>query len=207
LSAQDRTITNAKSRPVVSTASTIKQAAVRVTAVLRDDVAWERAEAATALVDRWIWTAPGAQLGRLQPGHRDRDPGSQPVELLDAQPDVLQDEEQYGLAADGTVLVHREWVAGLGPRVYSYDRTGPDVIVFRWGLDGNRCGVELLRALPGGRLAHAVDVNADGECFAERYDWDEDALRAVELLAVSSSARLQARRVRVTDRVVYEGRR
>jgi hypothetical protein len=190
----------------VSTAATIKQAAVRVTRVLHDDAAWERAEAATAQVDRWIWTGAGAQLGRIAPGHRDRDPGSAPVEVLDHQPSAIEDEEQYGLAADGTVLVHREWVAGHGPRIYSYDRSGPEVFAFRWGLDGARCGVELLRALPDGRLAHAVDVNADGECFAERYDWDGDALRAVELLAVSSSARLQARRVRVTDRVVYAGR-
>lgn len=187
----------------VSNAVAIKQASVRLTALLSDEQAWEAAGRIAGGATTWAWANAGAQLGRIGEAQREVDPASTCAELLAAAPSAPQDEEEYGFDASGAVLAHREWTGGEGPRTYAYDRSGEDVLVFRWDLAGERAGIELLSYRPDGRLAHAVDVNAASECFAERYAWRGDHLDAVELLAVSISSRPQARRVRVTDRFVY----
>lgn len=210
-------------RPAATTATTIKQATERLAALLHDEAAWLAAAERAAEAERWVWTAAGAQLGRVGPGHRRHDPAAEEPVLLDEPPERPGDEELYGLDAAGDVVVHRDWLAGAGPRLHAYDRSGPGLLIRRWAADGDPAGLELVVALPDGRLTHTVDMNAAGETFAERYLWAENSgpggtraagpavaggagevrLRAVELLAVSSSTRPRSRRVRVTDRVVY----
>lgn len=191
----------------LSNAVSIKQASVRLTDLLADEVAWASAAAIADTATHWSWTAAGAQLGRIGAAHREHDPVSPPPQHLDKAPRRPRDEEEYGFDAAGVVIAHREWIAGDGPRAYAYERgEAADDLVFRWDAAGRPAGIELLSHLPGGRLAHTVDINMAGECFAERYAWRGTTLEVVELLAVSISRRPQARRVRVTDRFVYAGR-
>lgn len=184
----------------------LKQAAVQLSARVADAQAWAAAEEAMTGVDRWIWAQAGAQLGRFGAEHRSLDPLTDGPQLLDEAPTAPTDEEQYGLNADGEVVAQRSWTGGDQPVVHAYLREGVDLLIHRWDPRGERAGIELVRPSADGRLLYTVDVNAAGECFAERYAWDGQRLQAVELLVVSSSARPQARRVRVTDRFVYDGR-
>ena len=181
----------------------LKQAAVRLTERAGDDAAWDAAEAVTNSVDRWVWAAAGAQLGRISRSHRGLDPVVAEHALLDESPESPRDEEQYGLDGDGQVVAQRSWIGGSGSLRYAYLRQGSELLIHRWDAAGERAGIELVHLAPDGRLLYTVDINADGECFAERYAWDGKTLQAVELLVVTSSDRPQARRVRVTDRFVY----
>lgn len=192
-------------RPVSVVA--FKQAAVQLTARLTDNDAWAEASAVASSVDRWIWACAGAQLGRIDAAHQAVDPIVMGRELLDAPPAAPSDEEEYGLAADGTVVAQRVWIGGSGPLLHAFLREeGGDLLIHRWDQQGRPAGIELVHRAADGRLLYTVDVNAQGECFAERYRWAGNQLQAVELLVVSQSARPQARRVRVTDRFVYGAR-
>lgn len=184
----------------------LKQAAVQLTQRSSDAGAWAAAEGVLTGVDRWVWAAAGSQLGRIGGAHRRLDPVVSESSLLDAPPAAPRDEEEYGLTADGTVVAQRTWIGGSGPLLHAYLREGGDLLIHRWDEAGERAGIELVRQDDQGRLLYTVDVNAAGECFGERYAWDGDVLQAVELVTVSSSSRPQARRVRVTDRFIYNGR-
>ena len=184
----------------------LKQAAVQLTARAQDAAAWASAQQVLETVDRWVWAAPGGQLGRACEAHRALDPVVVDAALLDAAPAQPTDEEQYGLSAAGNIVAQRSWIGGSGPLLHAYLRDGADLFIHRWDAAGERAGIELVCQHADGRLAYTVDVNASGECFGERYAWSGDGLQAVELVVVSSSTRPQARRVRVTDRFVYAGR-
>ncbi|MBJ7471699.1 MAG: hypothetical protein JHD16_10380 [Solirubrobacteraceae bacterium] len=184
----------------------LKQAAVQLTGRSQDDAAWATAEQVLETVDRWVWAAPGGQLGRAGEAHRALDPVVADAALLDAPPAQPTDEEQYGLSAAGKIVAQRSWIGGSGPLLHAYVRDGAELFIHRWDAAGKRAGIELVCEHADGRLAYTVDVNASGECFGERYSWSGEGLQAVELVVVSSSARPQARRVRVTDRFVYAGR-
>lgn len=183
----------------------LKQAAVQLTQRVDDTSAWAAAEAIAGTVERWVWAPAGAQLGRIQRPHRGLDPIVADHALLDSAPESPRDEDEYGLDGDGQVVVQRSWIGGSGPLRYAYLRDGTDLLIHRWDAAGEPAGIELVRQDSGGRLLYTVDINASGECFAERYAWTGETLDAVELLVVSSSERPQARRVRVTDRFVYAG--
>ncbi len=201
--------TASTSKRVPATASLIsvvrlKQAAVQLTQRSGDAGAWAAAREVTEGVDRWVWAEAGAQLGRVGTAHRGVDPVVGDLNLLDQAPAAPRDEEEYGLAADGQVVAQRSWIGGSGPLLHAYVREGGDLLIHRWDESGNQAGIELVRQNEHGRVLYTVDVNADGECFGERYAWAGDTLQAVELIVVSSSSRPQARRVRVTDRFVYD---
>lgn len=181
----------------------LKQAAVRLTERSCDAAAWDAADAVAETVDRWVWAPSGAQLGRIDRPHRGLDPIVADHPLLDSAPEAPWDEDEYGLDGDGQVVAQRSWIGGSGPLRYAYLRSGDDLLIHRWAACGEPAGIELVHQDGDGRLLYTVDINASGECFAERYAWTGEQLGAVELLVVSCSDRPQARRVRVTDRFVY----
>lgn len=183
----------------------LKQAAVQLTERADDASAWDAAEAVEGTVERWVWAPAGAQLGRIERPHRGLDPIVADHALLDSAPETPRDEDEYGLDGDGQVVAQRSWIGGSGPLRYAYLRDGDDLLIHRWAACGERRGIELVHQDAAGRLLYTVDINASGECFAERYAWAGEQLDAVELLVVSCSERPQARRVRVTDRFVYAG--
>lgn len=191
-------------RPVSVVA--FKQAAVLLTARLTDDAAWKAAAAQVDAVASWIWASAGAQLGRIDTAHHALDPAVRGRTLLDAPPSSPSDEEEYGLAADGTIVAQRVRIGGSGPLLRAFVVIDGDLLIHRWDRDGHPVGIELVHRAADGRIEYTVDVNAQGDCVGERFRWAGDHLEAVELLVVSQSARVGARRVRVTDRFVYGAR-
>ena len=191
-------------RPVSVVA--FKQAAVQLTERLRDDAAWQAASAQLEAVDSWVWASAGAQLGRIDGAHRGLDPAVSERTFLDVEPTAPSDEEEYGLAADGTIVAQRVRIGGSDPLFHAFLHVEGDLLIHRWDRDGRPAGIELVHRAADGRLRYTVDVNAQGDCVGERYRWSGDRLDAVEMLVVSQSARVGARRVRVTDRFVYASR-
>lgn len=191
-------------RPVSVVA--FKQAAVQLTARLTDETAWKEAAARLEAVDTWVWASAGAQLGRVENAHRALDPAVGDRTLLDAPPASPSDEEEYGLAADGTIVAQRVRIGGSGPLLHAFLHVEGDLLIHRWDAAGHPAGIELVHRAADGRLRYTVDVNAQGDCVGERYRWAGDHLDAVELLVVSQSPRAGARRVRITDRFQYGAR-
>ncbi|MDP2711310.1 MAG: hypothetical protein Q8O56_08825 [Solirubrobacteraceae bacterium] len=149
-------------------------------------------------VVRWQWAAEHSDLHRPQPLYRERN-GLRLPRLLDKPPSSPQNEQRYGLDANGEIVVAREYV---GPGEYREElrvRRGETVIGFRWMETGEPAEVNIARCVAGRmqsyvtiwpQIAPAADMPHGS--LVERYEWDGDRLDAIHTETVIAFADMPA---------------
>lgn len=139
--------------------------------IFDDHQGWEAAARdARAAVDRWAWATPEAMLHHPEPLAWQRAGLSGPGRLLARPPEVPYEETEYGLAADGAIVVSRKWQPGDCYQETIHTREGAVEIWRLADAHGRPVAVTVLRA-EDGRWVSSVAVGQDSHGISTyRYD-------------------------------------
>ncbi|CAN5218611.1 hypothetical protein BH20ACT16_BH20ACT16_04720 [soil metagenome] len=141
-----------------------------------------RRECEDAVVE-WRWAREGSDLQRPQPLYRQRYglPAPRPLERAPAPP---EDQQQYGVDADGNIVVAREYTGSESFREELRVARGDTVVGYRWSETGDPSEVNIAR-FSEGRIRSYVTVRAEGRsdslrgASSERYDYDGDLVSEI----------------------------
>jgi len=157
------------------------------------DQAQRRAElrqACEAAVVQWQWAPENAGLQRPQPLYHQRY-GLPLPKLLDEAPSTPRTEQQYGLDANGEIVVAREYVGADEFREELRVRRGDTVVGYRWIETAEAAGVNIAR-FRDGRMQSYVEIwpqmltvtDMPHGSLIERYAWDGDRLTVIDVQTV-----------------------
>jgi len=155
-------------------------------ALASEDLATRRAELrreCEATVVDWRWAREGSDLQRPEPLYHQRHGLPKPA-LLAYAPATPQTEQQYGIDADGNIVIAREYVGPGSFREELRVRRGDTVVGYRWSEDGDPLEVNVAR-FADGRLRSYVTVWPEGRpdslrgSSIERYAYDGELVSEI----------------------------